>query len=99
MIIVTGTFRVPPDRIEDARKAMTDVVAITRTEQGCITYQFCCDIADPAACRVYEEWESQEALEAHLDTRHIRAYRAEMAAIGVGDRDIRIVDVRSIRPV
>ncbi len=45
-------------------------VAPTRGEKGCINYDLHQSIDDPALFLFYENWESREDLERHLETAH-----------------------------
>lgn len=90
MIIVEGTIRVA--NIELARGAMRDMIKASRAEAGCIAYAYAVDILDPNLVHVSERWESRDALEAHLKTDHIAAWRAQWEAIGISDRSLRLYE-------
>jgi len=66
MIIVAGYFRVAPaDRaafLENRRDSMLR----SRGEQGCHAYAMSPDPLDPGLVNLYERWETQEDLAAHL---------------------------------
>lgn len=79
MIIVSGVVTVRPERRAEAVEAMRRVVEATRHDTGCLAYDFYTDVRDPNRFRVYEEWESDEALNAHLAAPHTQAF---LAAIG-----------------
>lgn len=79
MIIVTGELSVLSEGRADAVEAMRRVAEATRSEAGCRAYDFYADVRDPDRFRVYEEWESDEALNAHLAAPHTQAF---LAAIG-----------------
>src|SRR5690606_22001098 len=58
VIVVSGTFRLPPGRIAEARAAMRTVIAASLAEAGCRTYSYAEDVTEPGLFRVYEEWDS-----------------------------------------
>ena len=89
MIIVTGTFEVPADGIEAAKKAAAAMVADTVKEDGCHEYQFWQSIASPTTFRVYEEWESDAHLAAHGATEHMATFRAALGEIGLISRKVK----------
>ena len=62
MIVIEGTVRLPPDRIETARPAMEAMIRASRAEAGCLDYAYSLDLMDPGLVRVTERWESREAL-------------------------------------
>ena len=99
MIIVSGSFQFAPEQLERVRDEMTRVESATRAEAGCRIYAFYVDRDDPCRFRVYEEWESWSALEAHGASAHIAAYRAALAEIGLLQRDVNAFEVRETRPL
>ena len=93
MILVMGHFRLPPERLAEARPIMQRIVAETLCEQGCIAYSYAEDVGDPGLIRVSEAWDSADALTAHLATAHMLRWREEREALGLTDRDITRYDV------
>jgi len=88
MIAVIGTFRFPPDRVDDARPLMRAVIEATLAEPGCLAYSYAEDVAEPGLFRVTEQWDSREALSAHFQTPHMKAWVEQRAALGFFDRRI-----------
>lgn len=88
MILVTGSFRIPVDRIGEVRGAMERVIAASRAEPGCIDYSYAEDVLEPGLFRVSEAWESREALSAHFETEHMRNWQHERAEFGFHDRQV-----------
>ena len=82
MIIVAGTIRIEAEHREPAIVAMANVMAETRKEDGCISYTFSADFQDESLFHLFEEWESQEHLDAHLKAPHIDDFRAASAELG-----------------
>ena len=68
MIIVTGTITLDPDKVDDLMAAALKAMAATREEEGNIDYVFSVDPETPGKVRILEQWESQEALDAHFTT-------------------------------
>lgn len=92
-IAVIGSFRLPPERLEEARPAMVRVIEATLTEDGCIAYSYAEDVADPGLIRVSEMWESREHLAAHFRTPHMHRWAEERAGLGLTNRDIAAYEV------
>jgi quinol monooxygenase YgiN len=92
MIIIEGTVRVPPERVEATRPAMETMIRASRAEAGCIDYAYSLDVLDPGLVRVTERWESRDALRAHFDTPHMASWRAEIAGLGITDRSLRLYE-------
>ena len=88
MIVVRGRFRLPLDRIDDARPAMAKVIAASNAEPGCRVYSYSEDIGEPGLFRVYEEWYSHDAIEAHFASAHMREWQGLREAFGFCDRSV-----------
>lgn len=88
MIIVLGSFRIPPSMVEAVRPAMEAMVTASRQEEGCIEYAYALDVLDPGLVRVAEKWRDRDALEAHFRTAHIAEWRAQVSALAVSERDL-----------
>jgi quinol monooxygenase YgiN len=96
-LIVAGTVRVPPENMDALRPHMVTMITATRTEDGCETYGFAEDVAEPGLIHIFEVWRDQHALGAHGRTPHMAAWRATGAALGVSDRKIAAYEVASQR--
>ena len=68
MIVVTGTIELDAGNADSAVEHAIEVMRETALEDGCIYYRFYRDLENPALFRVYEEWESDAHLAAHLKT-------------------------------
>lgn len=88
MIVVVGSFRIPPSMIEVVRPVMEAMITASRAEEGCIEYSYALDVLDEGLVRVSEKWRDREALEAHFRTAHIAEWRAQVSALAVSERDL-----------
>lgn len=93
MIVVSGHFRIPVERMTEARPLMQQIVAETLCEPGCLGYSYAEDLCEPGLIRVSEAWDSTDALTAHLATTHMQRWRTEREALGLSDRDITRYDI------
>ena len=93
MIVVSGRFRLPPERIEETRPAMANVIALSNAEAGCRVYSYAEDISEPGLFRVYEEWESRDAIEAHFASEHMREWQRVRETLGFHDRAVGAYEV------
>ncbi|WP_319774517.1 putative quinol monooxygenase [Breoghania sp.] len=98
MIIVSGTFRMDPERIEDWRRHASAMLAATRAEPGCRVYSYAHDAEDPGLIRVYEEWENRETLAAHFKTQHMKVWREALAELGAYARNLRAYETDEGEP-
>ena len=90
MIIVSGHFRLPPERIAEARAAMAKVIAASRAEAGCRAYAYAEDVTEPGLFRVHEEWDSRDALTAHFAMPHMLEWQAARETLGFHGRAITV---------
>lgn len=70
---------------------MRALIAPTRLDRGFIQYDLHRDINDPRTFTFIERWESAEALDEHLNTPHIKAWRAKAGNI-VESRVLQILE-------
>jgi quinol monooxygenase YgiN len=99
MILVSGRFRLPPERIAEALPAMAKVIAASLAEAGCRAYSYAEDVTEPGLFLVHEEWDSLEALEAHFATPHMREWQQVRETLGFHDREVGAFEVGSAIPL
>jgi quinol monooxygenase YgiN len=58
--------------------ALAAVVRATRQEPGCLEYVAHTSAKDPRQVLFYERWQDQAALEAHNQSAHLAAFRAQV---------------------
>ena len=98
-LVIAGTIRVPPEKLEAFRPHMLAMLEASRAEDGCLVYSYAEDVAEPGLIRVFEAWRDQAALEAHFATAHLAAWRAAWPEFGVSDRRLIAYEVASQRAV
>ena len=81
MVVVSGEFVIDAADREAGLAAAVRMARETRKEVGCLSYAFYTGVEDPAHVRVFEEWESGEALERHFRTPHMAEFRAALGRI------------------
>lgn len=74
-------------RLKSAIDAMT---MATMTEAGCRHYSLVPDTEDPDLLHVYEEWDDQETLGAHLVSDHLIDFQLAMRRTRVLSADVNI---------
>lgn len=90
MIVVVGQFRLPADRMAEARPVLVKVMLATRAEAGCVEYNYAEDVLDPGLIRVSEVWQSREQLSAHMQTPHMALWIEERIGLGLTERSITV---------
>ncbi|HZZ70402.1 MAG TPA: putative quinol monooxygenase [Phenylobacterium sp.] len=98
-IIIAGTVRVPPENLAALRPHQLRMLAASRAEDGCVTYSYGEDVAEPGLIRVFEVWRDQAAIDAHFQAPHMAVWRAACAEHGVSDRKLFAYETASQRPL
>src|SRR3954462_14078181 len=80
MIIVKGEVRFGDGEIERLQEAFAANIAATRAEPGCARYSYAVDVLDPNLLQVAEEWSSEEAIDAHMQSPHMAKLGAALGA-------------------
>ncbi len=66
MIIVSGTFEVDPAQRDAFLAERHDRMRTSRAEAGCLEYTFSADPLEAGRVVLFERWEDQASLDAHL---------------------------------
>lgn len=99
MLTIAGILKLDPAKAEEAKRAMQEMMAETRKEAGCNAYVFSADLDEAGVFRIFEEWESDAALQAHFAAPHIKAFQAKAAAFGVSELTVHRYEVSSKKPL
>ena len=73
----------------EVRELLKGLVAPTREEPGCISYELLHSNDDPTQFTFVEEWRSEADLEAHFGTPHIQAVLERWDDVMSGQLDLR----------
>lgn len=96
MIVVAGVAPIDPNKREEAKAIMKKIMDATLLEEGCITYQFLFNPWNDAEVHIFEEWETQEALDAHFQTAHMETFRKALPSIVTGQFNIKAYTVSKV---
>jgi quinol monooxygenase YgiN len=99
MLVIAGRIEIDPANKQVAVAAAVEMMAETRREAGCISYTFSGDLAEPGRILVFEEWESQEALDAHFASPHMARFQKAMGGFGIREMDVKRYEVASVGPI
>lgn len=81
MLVIHAEIRIPADEVEKLAEVARPMCVKSEAEEGCYLYAFSVDVSEPGLVRITEEWESQEALDAHFQTPHMADFQAGMAGL------------------
>ena len=73
-LTVIATLKAKKGSEEALHRALQDLVAPTRAEKGCVTYDLHRSHDDPALFIFYETWESRPLWDDHMKTPHLKAF-------------------------
>ena len=93
MIIVMGEIVVEPGAADKVADALAEMEAETHKEEGCITYAFSVDVANPSIVRISERWNAMEDIEKHMQTPHMAKFMESVAVIAPKSIDIKAFEV------
>ncbi|MFW5397248.1 MAG: quinol monooxygenase YgiN [Candidatus Accumulibacter regalis] len=73
-LTIVANIHANPDRIDLVKAELEKLLPITRAEQGCLQYDLHRDNDHPAHFMVFENWESRELWQRHMNAPHLAAY-------------------------
>ncbi len=99
MIVIAGHVSLDPKQREPAITAAREMMLETRKETGCVSYTFSADLEQPGRFRIFEEWESDEALRAHFASPHMAHFQKAVAGLGVTEMAVQRYEVAKVGPL
>ena len=87
-IIISGTVDIDPEQMEAAITAAKPLIEGALTQEGIMDYDWCPDPLTPGRIRVFERWESQQALENHFNNHWYQDMRMALAQFGIRGADV-----------
>jgi quinol monooxygenase YgiN len=99
MLVIAGRIRIDPEKRAAAVAAATAMMGETRREDGCISYTFSADLAEPGLFHIFEEWESQTALDAHFRSAHMASFQRAMGGFGVREMAVQRYEIARVGPL
>ena len=80
------------------RRVVWGFTCATR-EKGCLNYVISADVGDEGLFHLFEEWESQEALDAHFKSPHMATFQKSLGSLGVKELKVLRYEVSSVGPL
>ena len=87
-IIISGTVDIDPEQMEAAMTAAKPLIEGALTQEGIMDYDWCPDPLTPGRIRVFERWESQQALENHFNNHWYQDMRMALAQFSIRGADV-----------
>jgi quinol monooxygenase YgiN len=73
-LTIVANITANADQIDLVKTELLKLIDITRVEQGCINYDLHQDNENPAHFKFYENWESRELWQTHMENQHLKDY-------------------------
>jgi quinol monooxygenase YgiN len=93
MIVVTGYLTIDPAKRAEVEAAIATLVPATVAEEGCVEYRYATDVLEPNRINIWEQWASEEAMNAHMGTSHLADFMGVMGTCIGGPLEITRHDV------
>jgi len=87
-VFVTARVLAKPEFIDEVEAACRALVALSRAEAGCISYNLFRSTDTPTVFIFFEEWETRRALDNHLETPHAARFDEMTDGLLVEDEEI-----------
>jgi quinol monooxygenase YgiN len=73
-LVIVASVTIHDGYKDELLKAFQDVIAATRQEEGCISYNVYEDVSNPSTLTFIEYWASQSAIDRHNQTAHLQGF-------------------------
>ena len=73
-LTIVANIKAKADKIALVKAELEKLIAVTRAEAGCINYNLHQDNDNPAHFMFYENWQSRELWQAHMNNQHLADY-------------------------
>ena len=83
-LTIVANIKAKADKIDLVRTELEKLIDITRSEAGCQQYDLHQDNDDPTHFMFYENWDSRELWQTHMNAQHLKDYMAATDGAGRG---------------
>ncbi len=73
-LTIVAHITAQPDKIDLVRAELMKLIPVTLKEAGCLQYDLHQDNDNPAHFMFFENWESRELWQAHMNAPHLAEY-------------------------
>ena len=75
-LTIVANIHAKADKVDLVKAELLKLIPITRAEEGCIQYDLHQDNENPSHFMFYENWETRELWQTHMNAPHLAAYLA-----------------------
>ena len=72
LLTVVASMRARAGKEQELRQLLEGLIQPTKQESGCVTYDLHQGSTDPAVFYFYENWESPDHLDVHMQSSHLQ---------------------------
>lgn len=91
-VIVVAIATAADGKADEAEALIRRVIPPTHAEEGCLTYALHRDVSDPHRLVLVERWSSREALDRHLESDHLTAFRSAVRDVAGAPSQVFILE-------
>lgn len=95
MIVLQATLPLAAEHRDRATEAATELAEQSRAESGVLDYRVATDVEEPSILRIFERYEDEAAMEAHLESEHFQSFQGQVGEWVDGEVDLVRYDVES----
>lgn len=92
MVTIIANYRARPEAADKVAATLSRHVAATRTEPGCLQFVAYRSHSEPTRFVLYEQYRDEDAVSAHRETEHFRAYVEETIIPLLDERHLERLD-------
>jgi quinol monooxygenase YgiN len=97
-VVVLYTAKAKPGKEKELREALIAGITSSRHDQGNISYELHEVVGDSTTFIFYEQWISEEALDAHLETPALKRLQAKAPDLIEGSFEAGLKLLKKLRP-
>jgi quinol monooxygenase YgiN len=92
--LITGSANPKPQHREALIQAAQKITSATQSDQGCVFYDFSLSL-DGSSVNSVEIWDSQEALDAHMEHEHTVEFMSGLGDIFITPPSMTQTEIKS----
>ena len=83
-IVQYAVIPIDPDARDEAIESLTELGEASREEEGVVDYRVTTDVGEENTVRIFEEYEDEDAVNAHMTSEHFGAFQGKVGGFAGG---------------
>jgi quinol monooxygenase YgiN len=92
-IFINAHLRCKSDKISEFEKLLKGMLIPSRSEKGCVAYNFFQSKENPCHFVFIEEWANSDAFDNHLKSKHYTDYASNVGELLDGEKEVYFLSV------